>query len=614
VPRTILNQATGALIGEGAEQVGQSLTGTQGQGPLGQIAEMGQEGVMSTVGGFAMSPFVAIGNVASGAGVLKVGEEGIETIRAAKAVGLDGLVTPGMVSGNPLVTVSENQARVLVSSVKQRHNQLAKAINLGLRQQARGGSQASDVILGALKRESDRALNNVQFAARSASKGGKSIQQGIAEYELVQKAIIDRLYNNARSIETPQFDFTPVVNAGKDLQSGIRGRIDPEIKRLLTDVTKIKGPITLSDGTQLSIYDQLKNIRTAAFAKMHIAPGEAGDLVNDQGRILFKALNDVLDNPVNANPNFVKAWKTAAAAASDRFKTLERMMVVKASKSENPADLLTRYAKPFNVDNLLTLRQTVEPKYWNEFTDSFRTELLRDPYSLSKTLKSFDEETLNVLIPRAEQAAWKQVASELDRITAVGADTIADRTLKNKAFVSQIITGGNPGTADTVIRSIMTLNDPARLRSYQAGIMDWATTDLLAQVGRDTKFNGSLLKSRINTLKEKGFWKHLSLDQRQFLQNNYKVSKALKAVADAGVSIRATEIAAGVPQLKPGALRGLAQSYLIGHFNLSPIGRRIMIGTGKYNSRGEFMRAFGGALAQVSVPQDLTAMQSNEPE
>ena len=342
----------------------------------------------------------------------------------------------------------------------------------------------------------------------------------------------------------------------------------------------------------------------------HTAPGEVQDQAGRQAYALFKSLNDVLDNPTNANPAFVSAWKTAARSSADYHDTMGKMIIVKAAKSENPAELL-RYAKPYNADNLLTLRQTVDSKYWNEFTDAFRTNLLSDPAQISARLKAFDADpaSLNVLIPRAEQEAWRQVAKEMDRLTAVGADTIAERTLKNRAFVSQLVKQGNPGTSDTVLRSIFDAGDVNKLRTYQASIMDWATTDLLEKSGRDTKFNAKLLKGRVETLKEKGFWMHLSRDQRSYLQNSYKVAQALRTVTDAGASIRAAEIGAGVAQLKPGAIRGLAQSYLIGHFNLSPIGRHIMIGTGKYNSRGEFLRAFGGALAQVSAVEDLTTME-----
>ena len=414
-------------------------------------------------------------NVLRGRGVLKLGDEGIETVRAANELEVEDLLTPGLVSDNPIIRISENQSRVILPLVQQRYNELVKSINLKLRRASTGGGQAKESILNALQAESDRAIRSLQVTARRASEGGEALQKGIAEYDLVQNRIVGDLYETARRIEDPKFNVQPLNDVAFDLRKGSKGKLDPKVDRLLKDLAQIKGPLELSSGKILTVTDQIRNVRTGAYALSQTAPGEVADQTVGQASDLFKAINEVLENPLNANQQFVSAWRLANDAASERFKTLGKMVVIKTAKSENPAELVAAFAKPGQVGNLLTLRNTLDPQGWGQFTDAFRTKLLDNPYQLKQALDSFDDETLNVLIPRAEQAAWKTVATQLDRIGKVGAEKIAETTTKNRAFVGQLISGGNQRAIETVKRSIINTGDPSKIRSFQAGLMDWAT-------------------------------------------------------------------------------------------------------------------------------------------
>ncbi|KKK90645.1 hypothetical protein LCGC14_2720940, partial [marine sediment metagenome] len=103
IPATVGRQALGAFAGEAIEQGIQSVRGVQAQSVGEILLEPTIEGVFSAGGGFVVSPFVATGNILGGRGALQIGEEGLETLKAAKRIdpGLADKLTPGLVTDNP---------------------------------------------------------------------------------------------------------------------------------------------------------------------------------------------------------------------------------------------------------------------------------------------------------------------------------------------------------------------------------------------------------------------------------------------------------------------------------------------------------------------------------
>jgi len=610
IPQTVARQAVGALAGEAVEQAGQSIRGTQAQS-LGEIAfEPLKEGAASGIGGFAVSPLVALKNVATGRGALQVGEEGLETVGAAKSLGIDDLLTPGLVSDNPLVQISENQARSILPSVQRRYRDIAVAIDTALRAGApeQTARKAMRQTVSNLENYGNQQVRKLSVGSTTSSKGGRALQEGIAEYDTVANRVVNDLYDVARKVEEPNFNFSPLTNTAHDLRAGSKGTIDPGIERLLRQAEAIEGPIQLSDGSILTVGEQLRNVRTGAYAKRFVKEGDVADQTTGQASDLYRALNDVLDNPTNANPTFVNAWRSASAAARDRFSTLEKLAVVKVARSQNPAELVDQFGKPRQVENLRVIRDTVDTSKWNQFTDSFRTDLLRKPEALTSKLDSFDQETLDVLIPRAEQSAWRKVATEFDRIAATGAGDLAERQVTNKRFMAKFIESASPRDSVTLIRAARA-GDPGMLDSVRASIIDWAWDGVARKTKTSVKIERDILAGRIQRLKDAGLWNALTGDQKLLIRDADTVARAFKTLDDAGTSLRAASIGAGILKLRPGAIVGFLQSGIVSHFYLSPAGRQVLIGTGKPSSRGRFMRVLGGALTQISSVEDISQLE-----
>lgn len=612
IPVTIGRQVLGAIAGETAEQGWQSMTGVQAQTPTEVGAEVGTEGGFSAIGGFAMSPIAGLYNIIRGAGALRVGDDGLEVIRAAneldkKAIGEK--LTPGLVTDNPAMILQEAQGSALLPSFRRRYREMLAALDVSVRSSAPGNSaEAMKGVVTSLRDFSDFFLGQVKRGGTKTGEAGKALQAGVEAYSAQSKIVVDDLYSVASKIEDPVFDLEPFNVIAGDLRAGAKGKFSKELNGPLDELAAINGPITLPSGETLSVTDQIRNVRTSLWDLKQVNPGELPTQATGQANDLYRAITGVLDNPKNADPNFVKAWSAASEAARLRRTTLGQAAVMAVAKSETPFKMAKSLVRPGEVDNLLALRDTVPDLYWNHFVDAAYGEILKDPANAKGILDSFDAETLDALFPRPQQELLKRVAGELDRIGSVGADEIAKMQVKNRNFVDTLINKTSPRDAYTIIRSMNNTNNKAARESFRAAIVEWAWDGVVEPTKSGLKANAGVLKSRVNSLKKSGIWGVLSSEERRIIGNAQIVSRAFQRVSDAGVSIQAAEAAKNITRLQAGAIATFVQYGIVSKLYLSNMGRKMLIGGGLPNSNAAMLRAFGGALAQISQTEDISAM------
>lgn len=612
VPMTVGRQIVGAIIGEALEQGGQFLEGSQRQS-LAEIGmEVGQEGLWSGVGGFAMSPLVAAKNVATGAGALKVGDEGLETIAAAKEIDPDLVkgFTPALVTDNPAIRLSEAQSAALLPGLPRRYRELIDIFDSAVRGSAPGNAAtAMQNIAVAMDDLGKYFLRRISTKGTPMSKGGAALREGVEQYSQASREIVSKLYDAARQIEEPAFDMKPVMSLAEDLKLGSKGILDKGVERQIGNLEAIDGPITLSDGSILSVTDQIRNVRTELYSLKHVEPGQVANQKTGQANDLYQAINKVLDNPTNTNQVFRDAWKIANEQAAKRFAKLDAAPIVAAAKSQNPADLVRTYVRPYNSDNLLAIRDTISTRKWNQFVDAAYSDLATNPANITKTLDSFDQETLDVLMPRKHQALWRRVGKEIDRITDVGVDKIAEIQVSNRNFIDNLITSATPRRVHTLIRAANNTNNKGMRDSLRSAIVEWAWDGIIRKAKNKLIVNEGVLANRIKSLKNSGMWSVLSVKERRILQNAKIVSRAFQGVMDAGTSIQAAEAVSGAKKLQKTAIMTFLRNEVLAQFYLSPMGQRILIGSGLPNSNGAILRLMGGSLAQMSRPQDISELE-----
>ena len=618
VPVTVARQAAGAIAGEAIEQGIQSMTGVQDQS-LGEVGmEVGSEGALSAIGGFAMSPIAGIYNGIRGAGALRVGDEGLDVIRAANELDKTGIgekLTPGLVTDNPAMRLQEQQSSALLPSFKRRYRDMLKSLDTAVRSSAPGNAAvAMEEVVTSLRGFSDFFLGQIKRRGTSVGEAGKALQDGVKVYGEQSKIVVDDLYLAASKIEDPTFELNTFNVVAGDLRAGAKGKFNKSLNDPLRELNAIVGPKTLPSGNILSVTDQLRNVRTTLWDLKQVKPGDLPTQQTGQANDLYKALTDVLENPKNADPNFLKAWGAASDASKVRRTTLGKAAIVSVAKSETPYKLARSLVRPGEADNLLALRDTVPDKYWSEFVDAAYGEILKDPAKAKGVFETFDQETLDVLMPRKEQELFKRVTKELDRIYSVGADNLAETQVKNKLFIDKLITSTDPVDAYTIIRASNNTNNKAMRESFRAAVVDWAWDGVIEPTKSGLKANADILKARVKTLKKSQIWAILSPEERRIISNAQIVSRAFQGVADAGTSIQAAEAAKGIGRLQAGAIKSFVQAGIVSKLYLSSMGRKLLIGGGLPNSNAAMLRLLGGSLAQTSQPQDISGMAKEQEE
>jgi len=613
---TIGRQVFGALAGETFEQAGQYVNDVQDQSLMEVGGEIVTEGGYSAVGGYIMSPIAATQNIIRGAGALRVGDEGIEVIRAANEIDKKGLgekLTPGLVTDNPAMRLQEKQASALLPGFQRRYNAMLKRLDAAVRSSAPGNvSDAMTEVVTSLNTFKNYFLGKIKNSPKVLTDGGKALQAGIKDFGEKSKLIVDDLYDVARGIQEPEFDLKNFFTVANDLKAGAKGKFDKKLNAVISEISSIKGPKELPSGKVLSVTDQIRNARTQLGDLKHVNIGEAPTQATGQASDLHKALTEAINNPKNADPAFLAAWGKANSAARLRHTTLGQAKVILASKSEEPYKLAKSLIRAGESDNLKALRFTVSPKHWDEFVDAAYGEILRDPKNAKAYFDSLDQETLDVLLPKRDQALLKTVVDEVDRIARIGVDDIAETQVTNKNFIDTLLSDANPRAAMTAMRAANQTNNKAMRSSFRAAIVEWAWDGVVEKTARGVQANHGRLKGRIAKLKRSGMWRMLSPDERKIIGNAEVVTRAFQRVADAGTSIQAAEAAKGITRLQANAISTFVQYGLVSHFYLSPLGRQMLIGSGAPNANSAMLRALGGSLAQISRPEDISQLAAQD--
>ena len=618
---TIIRQAAAAMFGEAFEQTMQTWNDKQVQDFWDVAKEIGAEGMYSAIGGMAMSPIVGTKNAVTGRGVLQVGESGMETTRALNRIGdVTGesmSPSPGMVVDNPLIGRQEAQAAVVLPGFKRFYrnitDNISKAIDISAPKADR--IKAIKNTTAALRGLGNKFIQSLRIKKTTPTEGGKALQAGREEFDTVSKSIENKMYLAAERIESPNFDvgnWKPVAN---DLRVGSRGKINADVEDLLKQLEAIDGPKELSEGV-LSVTQQYRNIRTEARKLATPQDGIIAGTKEGQAGEVVRAINKTLDNPLNTSPEFTRAWKAAGESTAIRHEILDSETFIRIARSEEPSDLLA-FARPGNSTKLKLMRDTLDNKQWDIFKHSLYTDMASDPKNLWKRWDELaaDPDTLKTLIPlQGDRAAWAKVAKESKRIAMVNSEEQALIRVGNEEYINGILNSATPNSYLTISRAINETNDVALRDTWRSGIIRWAWDGVIKFEKSSIKIDRGKLAARVAQLSRgggNGFIGLLSKPQRQLLSDIDKVAAGLESIADAGTSIRGMEIASGLPReimtLSPGsATAGFIQSYGIEKLYLSKTGRFLLIGTGKKNSRGEYLRILGGAMVRVSTDVELS--------
>lgn len=596
----LIRLGIGGATGEAARQSVQTGAGTQRQDPAEQRALIAGSGALSIVGGTIGATAGALASTIARRGVVNTTPEGREAIKASEDIGTEPLMA-SQVSSNPFLRLLSRQSQALVPKIGQYlARQEAKtaaalrsaadpaALKTFVGDTARAFSQASNDLL-------ELTIQATKVRRRSPRAGGRFLQQGVERWWKVSGTDVDALYTAARSIDEPVFDGARLIDEANDIRAGVQAqRVDPDaapiradeemspaVTRLLDDIAQLDPQIT---GINASSTDVLRSLRRR-INEFTVAGPEGGRLSHAIASRLKGAIDDTLENPANLNssPAFSQAWRTANAAARKRFQTREQLAVVDLMKSETPAQVVDKLARPGQIDNLVAVRKAVPAEEWAKFQESVATELMLDTANLSKRLAEFDEPTLNLLMNRPRQQIMREAGAEFDKLNSVRIDAGLKNQANVRGFFKDVLDTGETARIEA-FRSIVQRaggKDSPVGRSTRAAIVNeaWERSKVVEQ--GVAKVDANKIKATLKDFDERGILQFLDKQELDLLRNVELVQDfARLGVKDAGTALQA---ASAVADVKGGGIRGfttLVENWTVGRLLTNPAVNRRILGRG----------------------------------
>lgn len=613
----------GGSLGEAAQEGVEPMMGVPQQETVSEIAPRAAgKGVVGAVGG-AVGMGIEKGiNAVRGAGVMGIKPEAEGAMQAAERMGLPPLM-PQQVTTSPFVqrigaqssAVSETIPRL----VYEQEAALTARLN-GLRDPASAENFIGEVT-GLLAKERKEILSRGIAAGTDAADAGQALIEGRARYEIMSKNYVDAAYQAARKIGTPEFDLSPVYRAIDDITAGApamgaKGEIQgqPPLPKPLQEVIKKlrdfdpSAPDIIKDGKVFTKTDFLKSLRSQLWDLKTPPVGEPIRQEQALAGKMYKAITDVMDNPVNADPGFVSAWKSASNAARERFDTLEKNIVIETGRTQTPEVLADRLARPLNSSNLSILRAVTGVTKYFKMQDFFKTKLVENADDITRTIGQFDDKTLGMLLSPDEQAAYREIGNRIDRLNSMKIESAIERSKGPVEAVKNAILTGSAERSAELYKMVSKSGGPngdvgkairgAIIENIWSDVMRIPKGEAAEMAVRQT------LATKLTQIKHAGADKFLTPGDISDLRDLHIYKSMIDGGTDTGASIQAAETISGAARFNAAAMIKLAHYAGMGRLITSGAGRKFLTGSGAKKLDAPKLKAFSGALATLAADFD----------
>lgn len=618
IGKQMLQVVLGNVTGEAAKETIQKLQGTQRE----TFGEMGGRAAVTAAGAAvgAAGTTVISGplNAFRGRSNLPILPGAPQAMRAGKRLEAPPLL-PSQIARSPLIQrlgqLSAATVKTVGDYVREQHNASVRAL---FRLRAQDVTKYVNRELKGIHDDATKQIiNAVTDRQVTLQRGGNAVAHGVAEYDDLATTLVNTAYADARKVATPEFEVTPAQQMAEEILQGrpsatveggtqrlneVSTGLQREAEKLLNidpNLPDVQVGERIVTGT-----DQLRQIRSNLWDLKTPRKGEiARDQEKQAGR-LFAAVDFVLKNPKNADDRFIGAWRAANELASDRFSTMEKIIVARAGRDETPAKLAASFVKPNEVDNILVMRDVLPADRFLELRQAALTDFIspQNIRRLPQRFDSFDEPTLDALFTKQQQDALREAAEGVRRLNASRLQETIE--LKDRAIdaITDVVEN-NDGNAARVILENIGPRDGQRSRAIRAGLIEMVV-DRSITVDRGVRsFNKAGFTKTLTELNKKGFLAALTVGDKKLLANLRNYVDFLPVSADPGVSIAATETAAGVRGLERTAIITLLENVGTGRLFTSKFFQRAVAGSGQPSKPFRNLRLVGAVLGGVAAEE-----------
>jgi hypothetical protein len=607
----VLAEGGGAIIGNLATQGVQSAAGVQRETPEQIQSRAVVAGVAPAGATYAAKGAQHVLNPLSGRGV-SVARERADIQKMAKNREWSELLIH-QASHNPIARRLASQSAAgsdrIPAALRQQEDDLLEALETV--QDAKSAGLIVNTLDDVVKQEADRIVSEgLPNKALSYKRGGEALQEGVKRYRKASSLRVGRLYNEARSIERPEFDLTSVsvqqgsrkgetVNLIEWAQQALEPRRVGDVEKAaplpksvmdeLELIAAIKDPSLASQTTELGEVDMFKlfeGVRSNLWDAAHPAAGEVYTNSHRVADEAYDLLTSALYYPKNANPDFQKAWEKARFAAFERKNVLGADWIRKTLKagdegqSQSYTQLAKALSKPGMAEQITFLRGIVDRESWGKFQDAVRTEWLLEPEKLARKMRAYDEQTLGSLFNKGEQMWLGYAAKQFENLEKTGISKALAKQTEARAVARQLILNNDTRGIDLLKKQLP--QGSAGRAALRAGLWDLVFEEAVVENAGRRTVNQAKLTTFVNRLHSSNAHTIFEPDEWALLLDGKRYAEAIHSLGlDSGTSLMAAQMVSGLRRFSPAALGTAAEVFGTGRIFTSKAGRKLLAGTGK---------------------------------
>jgi hypothetical protein len=616
-----LQTALGQVSGDTAKEIIEHLRGYQKE-TAGQVAwRIGGNTAAAAAGSYGSTVVTGPLNAWNGRPMVKLLPGASEAMDAAKELGIKPLL-PNQVAASPVLRRLGEQSRAAVVTIgqymREQQSDAVRALSR-LRDPYALGIVALDHIEEIHNQAVTQLKAGAKIAVRSLGEGGAALKQGIKEYEELSGLMVDRLYAEARSVDTPDFDIAPLKAVAREVKVGkimtgkpqakdtglidasgnpitreVQGAVEleklhPDVAAVIKQIDELDPslPTTVQpDGSELTSTDGLLTIRRNLFRLKDSLnnPMATPDqkLSGQQAATLYSAINHVLNNPKNADEGFKTAWRRAQDAAKLRFGTLENQTVVALSQAENLTEFAARLANPLKRESVEMLKEIVPAEKFRIFQESVKTHFTADNKlgGLVKRLDDFDKETLDALLSKGDQADLRKLGLEYGKLEQAGIKDVIERQVNVRSAVRDLVERKDTRGLDEFLKRVERLPPDAPARKVvRAAILEDIFERTVGVSQQGVHLVPKTLADEIERLSDTGLLtRALNQQDRRVIAKFKDLAVFLAHSEDSGTSLMAASMVSHLRQGSIKGLRTLMEAVGTGRFLTNPTAQRLLLG------------------------------------
>jgi len=352
----------------------------------------------------------------------------------AKTEDLDPIMR-GQAASSPITRAAFIQAGTTIRSIEEKIQGQKEKLLAAVRRRAPEDMEIDAALEEAAEKSMERVRGSIEGLKTGSTKldSTQAIENIVVNFVEAQGRRVGKAYDAALALaDNVTYDVAPAQELASIVLRGVRaeakegepvraaGKLSAEFKEALDDLLRMTARVGANRPD--TPFDVIKNLRTRFYLLAQPTPGTRRSAEEKQANDIYRALTEVMDNPIGGDTQQFKRMYQRASTMNREFENDIGAAYIKAVLREkdqagNAATALAKsVASPGRPRQLRLVRKMATKEEWETFRDGYKQTLIEDPKSIIRALDSWnlnrEQRSLRLLLSPSEESALRQYAKD----------------------------------------------------------------------------------------------------------------------------------------------------------------------------------------------------------